>query len=115
MKIKNEFSLKKFFCIVLSLLVLNSFVLNDLFAFTQPMIPTINTLNEKNININLTNARITDFYINKDNKYNNFIVFIQDLHDNVSVQKKISVIIHAQSVIYREKYLIQNFFVLSNF
>ena len=96
MNIKQKIYLKKIFALIISFFVLNSFVLSDYaFAFVQqPVMPTIaNSLQQKFLNIDSTNAKITDGFINESSTDNNLVVFIQDLHGNPSVQKNISEII----------------------
>lgn len=87
--------LKKFFAIIISVFVLNSFVLNDYaFAFIQqPVMPTVNSLQQNFLNIDSTNAKITDTFLSETKSDNIPVIFIQDLHGNPSVQKNISEII----------------------
>lgn len=92
MNIKRTIYLKKFLALLISFFVLNSFVLNDYAFALQPAIMPVSS--HQNIsNINIPNAKITDGFINKNNSDNDLVVFIQDLHGNVSVQKNISEII----------------------
>ena len=95
MNIKQKIYLKKFLSLIISFFVLNSFVLSDYaFAFVQqPVMPTLNSLQQNFLNIDSTNAKITDGFINESNSNNDLVVFIQDLHGNVSVQKNISEIL----------------------
>lgn len=88
--------LKKFLSIIISLFILNSFVLNDyVFAFVQqPVMPTVvNTLQQNLLSVDSRNAKITDGFINESKSDNDLVIFIQDLHGNPSVQKNISEII----------------------
>lgn len=88
----NNTRFKKFLSVIVSLFVINSFVLNDcLFAFTQPLMPVINQSGITSIN--MPNAKITDTFINEKKFDDNFVIFIQDLHGNISVQKNISEIL----------------------
>ena len=95
MNIKQKNYLKKFFAIIISVFVLNSFVLNDYaFAFVQqPVMPTVNSLQQNFLNIDSTNAKITDGFMTESIDDNDLVIFIQDLHGNPSVQKNISEII----------------------
>lgn len=93
-KFNKKVFLKKFLAVCISLAVFNSFVITDsLYSFTQPstnaLIP-VNTYQQTFINP--INAKITDTF-SADSEKSPKIVFIQDLHGNVSVQKNIAEIL----------------------
>ena len=92
MNINKKIHLKKILALIISFFVLNSFVLNDYAFALQPAIMPV-SLYQNISNTNIPNAKITDGFINQNTSDNDLVIFIQDLHGNVSVQKNISEII----------------------
>ena len=83
--------IKKLLSIVISVFVLNSFVINDYVYAAAQIQPVLPLMQEQKI-LNSDIAMITDYFVSPIIK-NDLVVFIQDLHGNTSVQKNISEII----------------------
>ncbi len=83
--------IKKLLSIVISVFVLNSFVINDYVYAAAQIQPVLPLMQEQKI-LNSDIAMITDYFVSPIIK-NDLVVFIQDLHGNPSVQKNISEII----------------------
>jgi len=93
MRTRNKNLFKKFFSVLLSLFLFNSFVLNNFvygaIPIQMPPIPQNNAVATTNFEPNV--AYISDSFTALQNKKTVF--FIQDLHSNPSVQKNISKIL----------------------
>ncbi|MBQ3942882.1 MAG: hypothetical protein II669_01025, partial [Elusimicrobia bacterium] len=88
---KKRRFIKKLLSIVISVFVLNSFVINDYVYAAAQIQPVLPLMQEQKI-LNSDIAMITDYFVSPIIK-NDLVVFIQDLHGNTSVQKNISEII----------------------